>query len=134
MILFFSCHSLGPVIKPQLETIRINEKIAIEKIEEVKNETLIITENAREIETIIDNIDSIPIETKKEIKTRIDNILVATNTIEIKVDDAVMNIEKNERVVKSIEKEVTFRGLKNWIIIIVIIVVIVGIIVFKLIL
>jgi hypothetical protein len=133
MILFFSCHSLGPVIKPQLETIRINEKMAVEKIEEVKHETETITENAREIETIIDNIDSIPIETKKEIKTRIDNIIVSANTIEIKVDDAIIDIEKNEPVIKSIEKEVTFRGLKNWIIVIVI-VVIVGFIVLKLIL
>jgi DNA repair ATPase RecN len=101
---FSSCHSLS-YIKPKLDIIQTNEKAAIEKAIEAKDKTYVIVENTREIEAVIEKID-IPIETKKEVRARLDNIINATNTIEIKIEDAIEDIEKNEQVIVSIEKDV----------------------------
>jgi hypothetical protein len=128
-LIFSSCHS---IVKPKLDTIQVNEKAAVEKIIEAKNETVTIVENIQEIETIIEN-SNIPIETKKEIKTRIDNITIAANTVEIKIEDAIVDIEKNEQVLKSIEKDIKSYDFKKWIIIAIAIVVVIGFIIFKLI-
>jgi hypothetical protein len=104
LLSFSSCHSIFHINR-KLDIIQTNEKAAIEKVIEAKNETNVIVKNTREVEAIIEKSD-IPIETKREVKARLDNIINATSTIKIKTEDAIEVIEKNEQVIVSIEKDV----------------------------